>query len=120
MKIDIESITVFIIYIIMIYRHFVSSIADMLIYMIDKELPGADIYNFIDLNGFGIIRDPETNILRPAGLVFRLFSVMAGENMLDVCIDDNSMLYYQYHQYRRGKCPPGFRGYCLSAGFSYC
>lgn len=66
------------------------AIADILMYIIKRRLPGAHIYNLIDTNGFGILLDHETGSLRPTGHIFRLFSVMADEKLLDVKVDNDS------------------------------
>lgn len=66
------------------------AIADILMCIIERKLPGAHIYNLFDTNGFGIIKNPDTGLLRPGGLVFRLFSIMANEELLDITIDNNS------------------------------
>lgn len=65
------------------------AIADILMHAINNDLKGAYLYNLIDLNGFGMIRDSNSNVLRPAGIIFGLFSVMAGEEKLNIIVDDD-------------------------------
>lgn len=67
------------------------AIADILMHTISSQkVSGAYIYNLLHGGGFGLLLDPETGTLRPAGIVFKLFSVMAGEELLNISIDDNS------------------------------
>jgi alpha-L-arabinofuranosidase len=62
--------------------------ADILMRAIEYGVDNAYIYNLIDLNGFGIIRDAQGTVLRPAGLAFQMISVIADEEVLNVSIDN--------------------------------
>ena len=62
-------------------------IANTLMAMIDMDLEGAHLWN-LNAGNFGVMCNNGT-VLRPAGLVFRLFSVMAGEERLAVTVDND-------------------------------
>ncbi len=67
------------------------AIADILINVISsRKTGGAYIYNLLHGGGFGILLDPETGTLRPAGVVFKLFSPLGGEELLAVETDNKS------------------------------
>ncbi len=51
--------------------------------MINQNLAGAQIFNFSGDVGYGITRDPDQFFLRPAGLAFSLFSVSAGDTLIN-------------------------------------
>jgi alpha-L-arabinofuranosidase len=67
------------------------AVADILMYVISsRKIHGAHVYNLLHGGGFGILLDPDTGALRPAGVVFKLFSAIAGEELLTINIDDTS------------------------------
>ncbi len=67
------------------------AIADILMYAVSsRKIGGAYIYNLLHGGGFGILFDPETGALRPAGIVFKSFSAMAGEELLTIETDNKS------------------------------
>lgn len=88
------------------------AIADIMMSIISLDLDAACIYNLIDTNGFGIIIDPVTGALRPGGLVFRMFSVMAGEKILNVSTGNTDTYTVKNGN---GNVPSGFTYPVISA-----
>ncbi len=64
------------------------AIGDMLISMIRFKISGAHMWNLAQ-PWFGMLQNPDTGRLRPAGLVFSLFAPMAGEVRLNVSADNS-------------------------------
>ncbi len=82
------------------------AVADMLMYVISsRKVEGAHIYNLLHGGGFGILLDPDTGALRPAGVVFKLFSALADEKLLNISIDDTGT---QTIDTGAGNVPSGF------------
>jgi alpha-L-arabinofuranosidase len=66
---------------------------------------GAHVYNLLHGGGFGIVLDPDTGALRPAGIVFKLFSALAGEELLTINIDNTGTYTIAAGE---GNVPSGF------------
>lgn len=58
-------------------------VADILLALMDLRQEVAHIHNLCEPSGFGLLVDPRTWTLRPAGLVFKLCSPFAGRVLLD-------------------------------------
>ncbi len=65
------------------------AIADMLISMIDIDIKNAYIHNLSQENCWGLLKYDSDWTFRPAGLVFKMLSVVAGEELLEISIDNN-------------------------------
>lgn len=57
-------------------------LGDELLTMIRDRFPAAFAYDLAGAEGFGLLRDPGTWTLRPAGVVFQLLSPLAGGTLL--------------------------------------
>lgn len=66
--------------------------ADILIHAIQCNVAAASIHTLIDLEGFGIVRDAQSGVLRPTGLAFKMISVIADEKKLSVSVDNTGSI----------------------------
>ncbi|HON79398.1 MAG TPA: hypothetical protein PK544_12980, partial [Spirochaetota bacterium] len=91
------------------------AVADILISMINGGIEYGCMYNLIDCNGFGMVLENSQTRYRPTGIVFKLFSVMAGEQRLAVSVDNNE----EYSIITgHGNVPAGFSYPLISAAAS--